>query len=50
MVYLNTSMLIFKLIHGHVYYDGLASDVPEGIAQASVILILILAIIMAIPL
>ncbi|KAI7890540.1 uncharacterized protein EV154DRAFT_421958 [Mucor mucedo] len=43
-------MLVFKLVHGHVFYDGLAMDVPEGIAQASVILILVIAIIMAIPL
>ncbi|KAG2203367.1 hypothetical protein INT47_010065 [Mucor saturninus] len=50
MVYLNGGMLVFKLVHGHVFYDGLAMDVPEGIAQASVILILVIAIIMAIPL
>jgi hypothetical protein len=50
MVYLNGSMLVFKLVHGHLFYDGLAIDVPEGIAQASVILILVIAIIMAIPL
>lgn len=49
MVYLNGSMLIIKLVHGHVFYDGLAIDVPEGIAQASVIIILVIAIIMAIP-
>ncbi|RCH90840.1 hypothetical protein CU098_009419, partial [Rhizopus stolonifer] len=49
MVYLNSLMLIFKLIHGHVYYDGLAATVPEGIAQGSVVAILVIAIIMAIP-
>jgi hypothetical protein len=49
MVYLNGSMLLFKLIHGHIFYDGLAVDVPEGIAQGSVVLILVVAIIIAIP-
>ncbi|KAI9279076.1 hypothetical protein BY458DRAFT_503064 [Sporodiniella umbellata] len=48
MVYLNGSMLIFKLVHGHIYYDGLAANVPEGIAQGSVVNILVLAIIIAI--
>lgn len=49
MVYLNGSMLLFKLIHGHLFYDGLAIDVAEGLAQGSVILILVIAIVMAIP-
>jgi hypothetical protein len=49
MVYLNVAMAIFKLIHGHVFYDGLSTDVPEGIAQGSVVMILVAAILMAIP-
>ncbi|CAO3630444.1 unnamed protein product [Mucor hiemalis] len=49
MVYLNGGMAIFKLVHGHIFYDGLALDVPEGIAQGSVVLILVIAIIIAIP-
>ncbi|KAI8971932.1 hypothetical protein BDF20DRAFT_824559 [Mycotypha africana] len=42
-------MMMFKLIHGHLFYDGLAIHVPEGIAQGSVVLILVLAILIAIP-
>lgn len=49
MVYLNGGMMLFKLIHGHLFYDGLAVDVPEGVAQGSVVLILVLAIVLAIP-
>ncbi|OBZ86864.1 hypothetical protein A0J61_05089 [Choanephora cucurbitarum] len=49
MVYLNTFMAIFKLVHGHIFYDGLAVNVPEGVAQGSVVLILVFAIIIAIP-
>ncbi|CEG74243.1 hypothetical protein RMATCC62417_09482 [Rhizopus microsporus] len=49
MVYLNTFMLVFKLIHGHLFYDGLAATIPEGIAQGSVVAILVIAIVIAIP-
>lgn len=49
MVYLNTFMVAFKLIHGHIFYDGLAANVAEGIAQGSVIVILLIAVIIAIP-
>ncbi|KAG1056837.1 hypothetical protein G6F43_001288 [Rhizopus delemar] len=49
MVYLNSFMLLFKLIHGHIFYDGLAATVPEGLAQGSVVAILVIAIIIAIP-
>ncbi|KAI8361730.1 hypothetical protein BD560DRAFT_318508, partial [Blakeslea trispora] len=42
-------MVIYKLVHGHVFYDGLAVNVPEGVAQGSVVLILVFAIIIAIP-
>ncbi|KAI9472026.1 MAG: hypothetical protein EXX96DRAFT_582643 [Benjaminiella poitrasii] len=49
MVYLNSFMLFFKLVHGHIFYDGLAIHVPEGVAQGSVILVLVLVIIIAIP-
>jgi hypothetical protein len=49
MVYLNTFMAVFKIIHGHIFYDGLAIDVAEGLAQGSVVLILVIAIIIAIP-
>lgn len=49
MVYLNCSMLLTKVVHGLIFYDGLALNVPEGIAQGSVVLILIFAIVMAIP-
>ncbi|KAG0939523.1 hypothetical protein G6F57_006114 [Rhizopus arrhizus] len=40
MVYLNSFMFLFKLIHGHIFYDGLAATVPEGLAQGSVVAIL----------
>lgn len=49
MVYLNCSMLIIKVVHGRMFYDGLALNVPEGVAQGSVVVILIVAIVMAIP-
>lgn len=49
MVYLNGFMAVYKLVHGHMFYDGLAIDVAEGIAQGSVVLILVFAIIIAIP-
>lgn len=49
MVYLNGFMCIFKLVHGHIFYDGLAIHVAEGVAQGSVVLILVFAIIIAIP-
>lgn len=49
MVYLNAFMLVFKLIHGHLFYDGLAATIPEGIAQGSVVAILVIAIVIAIP-
>lgn len=49
MVYLNGFMAVYKLVHGHIFYDGLAIDVAEGIAQGSVVLILVFAIIIAIP-
>ncbi|KAI8640649.1 hypothetical protein BD408DRAFT_419421 [Parasitella parasitica] len=49
MVYLNGFMALYKLVHGHIFYDGLAINVAEGIAQGSVVLILIFAIIIAIP-
>ncbi|ORE11949.1 hypothetical protein BCV72DRAFT_196906 [Rhizopus microsporus var. microsporus] len=42
-------MLVFKLIHGHLFYDGLAATIPEGIAQGSVVAILVIAIVIAIP-
>ncbi|KAF1801729.1 hypothetical protein FB192DRAFT_1421932 [Mucor lusitanicus] len=42
-------MAVYKLVHGHIFYDGLAIDVAEGIAQGSVVLILVFAIIIAIP-
>ncbi|KAI9019479.1 hypothetical protein CLU79DRAFT_757336 [Phycomyces nitens] len=49
MVYLNGFMLLFKLVHTHMFYDGLAADVAEGTAQGSVVAILVIALIMAIP-
>ncbi|OAD76791.1 hypothetical protein PHYBLDRAFT_185853 [Phycomyces blakesleeanus NRRL 1555(-)] len=49
MMYLNGFMLLFKLVHTHVFYDGLAADVAEGTAQGSVVAILVIALILAIP-
>ncbi|KAI8085870.1 uncharacterized protein B0P05DRAFT_534038 [Gilbertella persicaria] len=49
MVYLNSFMAVYKIIHGHLFYDGLSLTVPEGVAQGSVVVILVFAIIMAIP-
>lgn len=49
MVYLNVSMAFYKLIQSHLFYDGLAIDVSEAITQGSVIMILVVALILAIP-
>ncbi|KAI7872118.1 hypothetical protein BDF14DRAFT_1756716 [Spinellus fusiger] len=49
MLYLNAFMLVFKLVHTQLFYDGLAIDVPEGTAQSSVVAILVIALILAIP-
>lgn len=49
MVYLNTFMMAYKLLQGHLFYDGLAIDVSEGTAQGSVIAVLIVALLLAVP-
>ncbi|KAI8334989.1 hypothetical protein BC941DRAFT_453983 [Chlamydoabsidia padenii] len=49
MVYLNISMAFYKLIQAHLFYDGLAVDISEAITQGSVIMILVVALILAIP-
>lgn len=49
MVYLNGFMLVYKLVLTHLTYDGLAIDVSEAAAQGSVIAILVVALILAIP-
>ncbi|CAO3592477.1 unnamed protein product [Absidia cylindrospora] len=49
MVYLNVAMAIYKLIQSHLFYDGLAIDVSEAITQGTVIMILVIALILAIP-
>ncbi|KAI9282518.1 hypothetical protein BC943DRAFT_265971, partial [Umbelopsis sp. AD052] len=42
-------MVFYKCIQGHIWYEGLAVDVPEGTAMGAVIAILIGAIIIEIP-
>ncbi|KAI9498463.1 hypothetical protein BDB00DRAFT_800386 [Zychaea mexicana] len=49
MVYLNGSMMLYKLLQTHTTYDGLAVDVSEGTAQGSVIAVLVVALLLAIP-
>ncbi|KAI8576921.1 hypothetical protein K450DRAFT_254240 [Umbelopsis ramanniana AG] len=49
MLYLNVAMVLYKCIQGHIWYEGLAVDVPEGTAMGAVIAILIGAIIIEIP-
>lgn len=49
MMLLNIVMMVYKLAQSHVAYDGLAIDVSEGTAQGSVIAVLVVAIILAIP-
>ncbi|ORY95892.1 hypothetical protein BCR43DRAFT_493766 [Syncephalastrum racemosum] len=49
MVLLNSIMMVYKLVQTHVAYDGLAIDVSEGTAQGSVIAVLVVALILAIP-
>jgi hypothetical protein len=49
MMYLNVAMVLYKCIQGHIWYEGLAVDVPEGTAMGAVVAILIGAIIIEIP-
>ncbi|KAJ2955554.1 hypothetical protein NQZ79_g8446 [Umbelopsis isabellina] len=49
MLYLNASMVGYKIIQGHLWYQGLAGDVPEGTAMGAVVAILIGAMIIEIP-
>ncbi|ORZ20339.1 hypothetical protein BCR42DRAFT_322582 [Absidia repens] len=42
-------MAIYKLIQSHLFYDGLAIDVSEALTQGTVIMILVMALILAIP-
>ncbi|KAG0172228.1 hypothetical protein DFQ28_011268 [Apophysomyces sp. BC1034] len=49
MIYLNGFMLVYKLLQTHLTYDGLAMDVSEASAQGSVIGILVIALILAVP-
>lgn len=49
MLYLNASMVGYKFIQGHLWYQGLAGDVPEGTAMGAVVAILIGAMIIEIP-
>ena len=49
MVYLNGSMMLFKLFQTHTTYDGLAIDVSESTAQGSVVAVLVVALLLAIP-
>lgn len=49
MVYLNVSMAFYKLVQSHLFYDGLAIDVSEALTQGSVIMVLVVALILAIP-
>jgi len=49
MMYLNVAMVLYKCIQGHIWYEGLAVDVPEGTAMGAVVAILIGAIVIEIP-
>ena len=49
MMYLNGFMMLFKLFQTHTTYDGLAIDVSESTAQGSVIAVLVVALLLAIP-
>ncbi|KAI7850274.1 hypothetical protein BDC45DRAFT_546682 [Circinella umbellata] len=42
-------MMLFKLFQTHTTYDGLAIDVSESTAQSSVIAVLLVALLLAIP-
>ncbi|KAI8147066.1 hypothetical protein BJV82DRAFT_508611 [Fennellomyces sp. T-0311] len=42
-------MMVFKLVQTHTTYDGLAMDVSEGATQGSVIAVLVVALMLAIP-
>jgi len=42
MFYNNIMFIFIKILHSHLFYDGLASTVPELSAQISVIYWLIL--------
>ncbi|KAI8381020.1 uncharacterized protein BYT42DRAFT_494138 [Radiomyces spectabilis] len=42
-------MLVYKIAQAHTFYDGLAVDVSEAVTQGSVIAILVIALILAIP-
>lgn len=49
MMYLNVAMVLYKCIQVHIWYEGLAVDVPEGTAMGAVVAILIGAIVIEIP-
>jgi hypothetical protein len=49
MAYLNISMIVYKFIQCHLFYDGLAASVPEVTSQGSVAAALVVILILEMP-